>query len=129
MKIAIDTNAYVDFCKGIPDAVTLLRQAEQIFVPYVVLGELRGGFLCGTKGLQNERLLARFLNSPRVTLLFPDEETTHYYARIFQQLKKQGTPIPSNDLWLAALVWQHHLHLFSKESHFRHLLQLVIVNP
>lgn len=127
MKIALDTNRYVDFCRGLPEVVTVVRQAEKIFLPYIVLGELRAGFLSGKKSLHNERLLVRFLNSPRVDILFPDENTTHHYARLFTQLRKQGTPIPTNDIWLSALVLQHDLQLFTRDKHFEHLPQLVLV--
>lgn len=127
MRIAIDTNRYVDFCRGEQDVVSIIQQSEKIFIPYIVLGELRAGFLSGKKSLPNERLLVRFINSPRVDPLLPDENTTHHYARLFQQLRKQGTPIPTNDLWLAALVIQHDLQLFTRDGHFRHIPQLLLV--
>lgn len=127
MKILLDTNRYVDFCRGLSEVVEVIRQAEKIFIPYIVLGELRAGFQCGKKSLVNERLLIRFINSPRVDPLFPDENTTHHYARLFSQLKKQGTPIPTNDLWLAALALQHDLQLFTRDKHFEHIPQLLTV--
>lgn len=65
-----------------------------------------------------------FLNSPRVEILFADEQTTHHYARLFYQLRKQGTPIPTNDIWIAALVVQHDLVLCARDHHFEHLPQL-----
>src|SRR5882672_9580243 len=127
MKVAIDTNRYVDFCREVAEVVEAVRLAEKIFIAFVVLGELRSGFQSGTKSLQNERILVRFLNSPRVATLFPDEDTTHHYARLFQQLRKQGTPIPVNDLWLAALVLQHDLQLLTRDRHFDHIPQLSLV--
>ena len=68
--------------------------------------------------------LIRLLNSPRVHVLLPNEDTTHHYARLFAQLRTQGTPIPSNDIWIAALALQHDLVLYSRDEHFRHLPQL-----
>ena len=124
MRLALDTNRYVDFARGRPDAVSRLRAAERIFLPLTVLGELRAGFLGGSRAPDNEAALVRFLNSPRVDVLVPDEETTHHYARLFQQLRRQGTPIPTNDLWIAALVVQHELHLFARDAHFNHLPQI-----
>jgi tRNA(fMet)-specific endonuclease VapC len=56
--------------------------------------------------------------------VFADEDTTHHHARLFHQLRRQGTPIPTNDLWIAALVVQHELHLFAHDAHFDHLLQI-----
>lgn len=124
MKIAIDTNRYVDFAKGLPEAVERLRRADEIVVPFVVLGELRAGFAGGTRSGENEANLVRFLNSRRVDVVFADEDTTHHYARLFHQLRRQGTPIPTNDLWIAALVVQHELHLFARDTHFDHLAQI-----
>jgi tRNA(fMet)-specific endonuclease VapC len=93
-------------------------------VPLIVLGELRAGFLAGSRGTENEAGLARFLNSPRVDVLLADEDTTHHYARLFHQLHRQGTPIPTNDVWIAALVVQHQLYLFARDAHFDHLPQI-----
>lgn len=124
MKIALDTNRYVDFCRGEKTAVDVLRGADRIYLPFVTVAELRAGFLCGSRTLENERTLARFLNSPRVEILAPDEQTTHHYARLFLQLRRQGAPIPTNDLWIAALVVQHDLILFARDNHFDCLPQI-----
>jgi tRNA(fMet)-specific endonuclease VapC len=124
VRIAIDTNRYVDFAKGVPEAVQRFRRADEILVPFVVLGELRAGFAGGGRAGENEANLVRFLDSRRVDLGFADEGTTHHYARLFQQLRRQGTPIPTNDLWIAALVVQHELHLFARDAHFDHLPQI-----
>ena len=124
MRLALNTNRYVDFARGVPEAVEVIRRADRIFVPVIALAELRAGFLCGTKATANERSLTAFLNSPRVELLHIDEDTTHHYARLFRQLRKQGTPIPTNDIWLAALVVQNDLYLFGRDAHFDHLPQL-----
>ena len=124
MRMAIDTNRYRDFCAGVTEAVEQFAVAEQIHLPFVTLAELRAGFLCGTAGRRNESTLIQFLNRPRVRLLMADEETTHHYARVFAQLRAQGTPIPTNDMWLAALVLQHDLLLYSRDHHFDSLPQL-----
>lgn len=124
MKLAVDTNRYRDFCAGVPEVVELFRVAETVCVPFVVLAKLRAGFLCGTAARRNERVLAQFLERPRVRLLFADEDTVHHYARLFCQLRSQGTPIPTNDIWTAALVVQHGLFLCSRDGHFDRLPQL-----
>ena len=124
MRIAIDTNRYVDFARGLPEAVNRLRAADRILVPVIVLGELRAGFLGGSRVPENEANLVRFLNSPRVEVLLADEETAHHYARLFHQLQWQGTPIPTNDVWIAALVVQYQLYLFARDGHFDRLPQI-----
>ncbi len=124
MRIAVDANRYTDFMRGDPESVERIRRSEKIYLPFVVLGEIRAGFLLGSKSQGNESRLIRFLNSPRVEVLFPDEGTTHQYARLFLQLRKLGTPIPTNDLWVAALVLEHDLHLFARDAHFDRLPQI-----
>ncbi len=124
LRIAIDVNRYVDFARGIDEAVTCIRRAGQIYLPFVVLAELRAGFRAGQRAKANEAVLSRFLQSDRVTVLLPDEQTTHVYAEVFVQLRRAGTPIPTNDLWIAALVIQHDLVLFSRDQHFEVLPQI-----
>ena len=118
MKIAIDVNRYADFCREDPTAVDIVRRAERIWMPFVVLAELRAGFQRGSRPAENERILSEFLRPSRVNVLYPDEATTHFYANLFVDLRKRGTPIPSNDLWIAALTIQHGLTLFTRDGHF-----------
>ena len=127
MRVALDTNRYVDLCKGAAETVTLLEEAEAVIVPFVVLGELRAGFANGRRQTENERTLRRFLLKDSVDVLFADDQTTHHYAAVFLQLRKQGTPIPTNDIWLAALVLQHNLVLHARDRHFDYLPQIIRV--
>jgi len=127
VRVALDTNRYVDLCKGVAETVTLLEEAEAVVVPFVVLGELRAGFANGRRQAENERTLRRFLLKEGVQVLFADDQTTHHYAALFLQLRKQGTPIPTNDIWLAALVLQHNLILHARDRHFDHLAQIIRV--
>jgi tRNA(fMet)-specific endonuclease VapC len=127
MKIAIDTNRYTDLCNVVPDAVRAIEEADRVYVPFIVLGELRAGFAHGTRANQNERTLSRFLMKPAVEVLFADDQTTHHYATLYSQLREQGTPIPTNDLWIAALVVQHNLVLHARDQHFDLLPQIARV--
>ena len=127
MRIALDTNRYVDLCRGRTETTALLEAAVEILLPFVVLGELRAGFAHGRRTAENERLLRRFLMKDGVRVLYADDQTTHHYAAVYRQLRKQGTPIPTNDMWLAALVLQHNLVLHARDRHFDHLPQLALV--
>ncbi len=124
VEIAIDTNRYRDFVDGEPAAVTVFRSAPKIFVPFVVVAELRAGFAVGTRGTENQRVFEQFLHRDRVQVLMPTMETTKHYANLYRQLKTAGTPVPTNDLWIAAIVVQHDLTLFSRDSHFEALPQI-----
>jgi predicted nucleic acid-binding protein len=70
-------------------------------------------------------VLDRYLSGGRISVLFPDEETTRQHAALYRQLREQGTPIPANDIWIASLVAQHHLWLLSRDAHFDALPQLL----
>jgi tRNA(fMet)-specific endonuclease VapC len=124
MRVALDTNRYTDFCRGNRDVLDRLETATNILLPFVVLGELRAGFAVGRHGAANEGALRRFLMRAGVRPLFPDDQTTHHYAAVYRQLRNQGTPIPTNDIWIAALVLQHNLALFARDAHFDHLPQI-----
>jgi len=125
VKVALDTNRYVDLCKGDDDTATLLEEADAVFLPFVVVAELRAGFALGRRAAENERVLRRFLMKDGVRALFPDDQTTHHYAGVFRHLRRQGTPIPTNDMWIAALVLQHNLVLHARDRHFDHLPQII----
>ena len=127
MRVALDTNAYKEGGEGKSRITEILRRSEEIFLPFIVLGELRGGFAAGTLGKRNEAKLSEFLGSPRVKVLFADEQTSHHYGALYAQLRKAGTPIPTNDLWIAALVVQHDLPLLSADRHFGLLPQVLLV--
>ena len=126
MKVALDTNRYVDLCKGVEETVRLLGTADSIFMPFVVVAELRAGFALGRRSAENERVLRRFLMKPGVSVLFPDDATTYQYASLFRQLRVQGTPIPTNDMWIAATALQHDFAVFSYDEHFHDIEGLIV---
>ena len=118
MNVALDTNAYSDFMRGVLERVRVVQTAERIYVPLIVLGELRAGFAAGGREAENLAILRKFLASPRVSILSPDEVTTEFYARTFVRLRSKGVTIPMNDLWIAALALQHDLDVCSSDAHF-----------
>lgn len=124
MRLALDTNRYRDLVDGVGEVVSTIEQAESVLLPFVVLAELRAGFAVGAKGVANERTLQRFLTKPGVAILYASEGTTRAYASLYRQLRAQGTPIPTNDLWIAALVVDSGVALYTRDRHFEHLPQL-----
>jgi tRNA(fMet)-specific endonuclease VapC len=127
MRIALDTNRYTDLCRGSREVIRVLEDAEAVFLPFAVLAELRAGFAVGRHGRANERVLQQFLSKPGVAPLFPNDDTTRTYATLYRQLRRQGTPIPTNDIWIAALVVQNDLAFYTRDEHFEHLPQLHIL--
>jgi predicted nucleic acid-binding protein len=119
MIVALDTNAYSDFLRGVASRVAVIRGAERIHLPLIVLGELRAGFAAGSREAENLATLRQFLASSRVSILYPDEATAGHYASIFVDLRNRGAAIPINDLWIATLALQHDLDLCSSDGHFQ----------
>jgi predicted nucleic acid-binding protein len=127
MRFVLDTNRLTDFLRGDTDAVDKIQLAERIFVPVIVLGEMRAGFSVGKRAARNEVRLAQFLDSRRVALLEVNAPTSFHYARLFAGLRARGTPIPQNDLWIAALSLQHALPLYSRDAHFTQVPELRLI--
>jgi tRNA(fMet)-specific endonuclease VapC len=125
LRIALDTNRITDLFRGDAELAEQLEVADEVWVPLIVLGEMRAGFHGGTQQPRNEVLLNRLLGKPTTGVLLPDMETAEHYARLFVQLKRAGTPIPDNDLWIAALVLQHNLLLVTRDVHFERIPQLM----
>jgi tRNA(fMet)-specific endonuclease VapC len=124
VRLALDTNRYTDLSRGNSDVMEVVESADEVWLPFIVLAELRAGFSLGTKTAQNEATLRRFLLQPEVDVIYADEQTTHHYASVYRQLRRQGTPIPTHDMWIAALVLQHSLTLCARDAHFDALPQL-----
>jgi tRNA(fMet)-specific endonuclease VapC len=124
VRLALDTNRYSDLRSGEASVMETLQRAEEVWLPFIVVAVLRAGFSAGTREASNEALLRRFLLESCAGILYPDDQTTHHYASIYRQLRKQGTPVPTNDMWIAALVLQHSLVLCARDVHFDALPQL-----
>jgi tRNA(fMet)-specific endonuclease VapC len=116
VALILDTNALSAIADGESSAMELVARAERLAVPVIVLGEYRLGIAQSRHKASYESWLRGWIAA--VALLDIDEETTHSYAAIGLELKKQGKPIPANDLWIAALCRQHSLPLLSRDRHF-----------
>ncbi len=124
LTILLDTNAYEAFKRAVPSTLEILNHAEIIGINSVVLGELLAGFAGGSKQSKNLAELNQFLQTPRVRQWSIDQTTAKYYAIVYQQLKRKGRPIPTNDIWIAATALQHGLALFTYDKHFSDIDQL-----
>jgi tRNA(fMet)-specific endonuclease VapC len=117
-KVLIDTNIYSFALKGDVEVVNALRRIEVIGFSAISIGELFSGFKGGSRETKNREELNLFLDSPRVVVHPIDAGTADFYASILNNLKMAGTPIPTNDIWIAAVTFQYGYQLYSKDKHF-----------
>lgn len=118
-RYCIDTSAYSHFKLGDAGIVDLMDSAEWIGVPSIVLGELWTGFLQGQWMKKNEAELREFLANPVVELLTADHDVARIYGEIVVDLRKAGTPIPTNDIWIAAVAARAGATILTYDIHFR----------
>jgi tRNA(fMet)-specific endonuclease VapC len=125
MRVALDTNRLTDLFQGDSALAERLGASEEVWLPLIVLAEIKAGFYGGSQQHRNELLLRKFLAKESVSVLLPSRETAEQYARLFVQLKRAGTPLPDNDLWIAALVLEHNLTLITRDHRFQKIPQLL----
>ncbi len=126
-RVMIDTNIYSLALKGDPDVADYLRQVDRIGICTISIGELLSGFKGGNREDKNRAELEFFLDSPRVAVHVIDTETADFYASLLNKLKIAGTPIPTNDIWIAASTFQHGYKLLSRDRHFEVVQGLILV--
>ena len=129
MKIMLDTSAYVGFKRNAVEMVDFIVGAELILFSPIVLGELMFGFRNGTRFKENMNELNKFLQHEIVELAQIGDLTSDRYSRIAAQLKRQGTPIPTNDIWIAAQTMEHGVELITSDQHFEKISGLVYSIP
>ena len=123
-RILLDTSAYSAFFRGHAGVVEAVQLAVEIYLNPIVLGELHSGFLKGSRVETNRNTLNEFLTSTRVSTLAIDDETSVRYASILHGLRRAGTPIPTNDMWIAATAMQHGLFVVTTDAHFDEVPQI-----
>ena len=126
--VFLDTNAYSDWVRSGRWAAEILT-AEEVWISPVVLGELRVGFLGGGRTQENEALLQSFLQSPQVHLCSIGDESSKLYAELKHDLDKRGSPLPVNDIWIAASCLEQGNTLLTRDCHFEKLPQLRVRWP
>lgn len=118
MRLLIDSNRFIDFCAGVPEVIDTFERASLLVVPFTVLAEIRAGGFLARRGEAQVRTLNELLNQPGVRTAHSTDGTTHHYAAIYSQLRRKGTPIPTNDIWIAAIALEHNLVVYTKDAHF-----------
>ena len=120
-RVCLDTSAYSNWKRGHEKVADLIDQAEWIGVPCIVLGELYAGFEAGSQAERNGSELEEFLASPVVHELAVDHEVARIFGSIVADLRRRGTPLPVNDIWIAATCARAGATLLTFDTHFRSL--------
>ena len=126
MRRLLDTNAYVALLRGDDSVASLVRGSEQLVFSMVVLGELLFGFRNGNRYEQNLAQLDEFLNQPWVALQAVTRITADRFGRIAAALRKAGTPIPTNDIWIAAHGFETGAEVITFDRHFSAIMGLPV---
>jgi predicted nucleic acid-binding protein len=130
-RLCLDTSAYSRFKSGHAQAVELIDAAEWVGLPAVALGELWAGFLLGTKLDRNAAELQAFLAHPSVEEIPVDGDVARAYAEIVVELRRAGTPLPTNDVWIAASAARFGATVLTFDGHFQSIRRVgsIILEP
>ena len=119
MKVVLDTNAYRKLFEGDRKIAKILNEADEIVLPSIVIGELLEAFKLGNKEEVNRAKMWEFIREPGVSLFKPGAGTAEIYAELRIKLRKAGTPIPVNDVWIAAVAIEMEARLITDDKHFK----------
>lgn len=130
-RLVLDTSAYSWMRSGHERVLDLVAASEVVLLPVTVLGELEAGFELGNRHKENRRSLAEFLDEPFVGIRATTPVTARRYGQLFAHLRRAGTPVPVNDLWIAATTLDCGGHLLTFDRHFDRIpgLAVTVVDP
>ncbi|HEY4963767.1 MAG TPA: PIN domain-containing protein [Candidatus Saccharimonadales bacterium] len=126
MSFILDTSAYSAFNRGDKRLRAWFSSDNDIIVPIIVIGELRAGFVAGTKQKENEELLQRFIDSPNVYVQTVTDKTTVIYSQIYLKLRETGKLIGTNDMWIAAIALELDNELLTLDGDFVNVPDLML---
>ena len=130
-KVALDTSAYSHLRRGHERIVDAVARADVVHLPVTVLGELEGGFRAGSRYRENRRALQELLDEPFVAMIETSQDVAHRYGKLFAELRRAGTPIPVNDIWIAAATMTVGAQLITFDRDFEAVagLSLALFDP
>ncbi len=130
MRILLpDTNVLVDYLNGNRGLSDILETADRVLVTPIVMGEFLAGLGANARSRRQDNALANLMEDASVEYVSFSENTPLFYARTYQFLKSQGTPIPTNDIWIAAFTQETGAVLLSRDRHFLNIPTLLVEIP
>jgi tRNA(fMet)-specific endonuclease VapC len=130
-RLILDTSAYSRLRHGHETVLDLVANCQLVSIPMIVLGELEAGYELGARPRENRAVLGEFLDEPYVSVLPVTRAVTRRYGQVFAQLRRAGTPIPINDVWIAATTLDSGGHLLTFDEDFSYVdsLDCTILSP
>lgn len=119
MRLLLDTNAYSALGRGDGRVKAIVEAADVVIISTIVLGELHAGFSLGSRKAKNIEELEGFLGQRGIAVVAPDKAVAERYGEIIRVLKRAGTPLPTNDIWIAATALETGSRILSLDSHFK----------
>ena len=123
-RFLLDTSFLVDSLQRGSRLPTNIEKSETIFVSQISIGEYKAGLDDTQRGRRDRAAILAFLRLPNVGEITLTSATTDLYAKVFRTLRAAGTPIPINDIWLAAQALEHGAVLVSRDRHFEAVANL-----
>ncbi len=123
-RLVLDTSAYSHLRAGHPEVLATIARSISVVLPVVVIGELEAAFEAGSRARENRAILREFLAEPFVMTRDVTVETATRYGSVFAALRRAGTPIPANVMWIAATTLEVDGTLLTFDRDFRHVAGL-----
>ena len=127
MRLSLDTSAYSALDRGHAGVMAVLEHADEVVLSVIAIAELLAGFGAGRHYQRNRSELQRFLAEPNVSPGNLDFTSADRYAEIAAYLRRQGTPVPTNDILIAAHAMQHGLQVVTLDKHFQLMPQVSVL--
>lgn len=125
-KVLLDTSAYAALLGGDEEVLEAIAAASEVFISIFVLGELWAGFRGGSRERENRERLEAFLGKPSVIVIDATRDTAEIFGRVKDRLRRAGTPIPINDVWIAAHAIEHGAEIITYDRHFTFIPGLLL---
>jgi len=129
IRLCLDTSAYNRLMRGQQTLQDRLEAADEILLPVTMLGEVYAGFQGGNRLEENLSLLSAFRSQPGVVIIDTTDNIAQRYATIVATLRRQGTPIPTNDIWIAAAALENGGRMVAYDAHFEAVPGLIVEAP
>ena len=128
-SLVIDTSLLIKILSGMVKMPPTFAQYDRILLPSIVIGEYRAGLFNTRIGIENDRKLREYMGRQSVDVVSVTEHTADMYAKVYQALRREGTPIPQHDMWIAASALEHGADLATHDEHFRLVPMLSVIIP